>query len=255
MDVMIPAAFAPVLDRAPLCVLARAAPERLFRPDRPDQVFRDSARRQYEQGLLVSRVAGPMPSVAPQTDPGVYAARRRRAAARPVGGQAVYDELRGMEPGVSAALARDSAGQAGPVIEALGATLPPLVPGYRARVIDGNHLGKTEGRLKPLRQTWAAAPPGRVLAVYDRERDVVGHVVLTPGGRARGRSLSGEVLPLARPEDLWVADRDSAAPGLSAGLTAAGAALVVRQPGTLEGELSGGRRPAGRSGTGAVYEQ
>ena len=252
---MIPAAFAPFLDQAPLCVLARAVLERLFRPDRLDQLFRDSAQRQYEQGLLFSQVAELMLSVALQTDPSVYAAYRKRAAALPVSDQAVYDKLRGIEPGVSAALVRDSADQVGPVIAALGATVPPLLPGYRARIIDGNHLGATERRLKPLRTTWAAALPGKVLAVYDQERDVVSHVVLTPDGHAQERSLFGEVLPLARPKDLWIADRNFATLGFFAGLTAAGAAFVVRQPGTLKGQLLGDRRPVGRSETGAVYEQ
>lgn len=252
---MIPAAFEPFLDQAPLCVLARAVLERLFLPARLDQLFRDSAQRQYEQDLLFSQVAELMLAVALQTEPSVYAAYRKRAADLPVSDQAVYDKLRSMELGVSAALVGDSAEQVGPVVEALGATVPPLLPGYHARIIDGNHLGKTERRLKPLRKTWAAGLPGKVLAVYDQERDVVSHVVLTPDGHAQERSLFDEVLTLARPKDLWIADRNFATLGFFAGLIAAGAAFVVRQPGTLKGESSGERRPVGRSETGAVYEQ
>lgn len=252
---MIPAAFEPFLDQAPLCVLARAVLERLFLPARLDQLFRDAAERQYERDLLFSQVAELMLSVALQTEPSVYAAYRKRAAALPVSDQAIYDKLRGMELGVSAALVRDSAEQVGPVIEALGAALPPLLAGYRTRVIDGNHLGATERRLKPLRRTWAAALPGKVLAVYDQERDLVSHVVLTPDGHAQERSLLDQVLGLVRPTDLWIADRNFATLGFLAGLAGAGAAFVIRQHGTLKGDLVGARRPAGRSGTGAVSEQ
>ena len=255
MDVMIPAAFAPFLDHAPLCVLTRAVLERLFLPARLDQLFRDTAQRQYEQDLLFSQVAELMLAVALQTEPSVYAAYKRRAADLPVSDQAVYDKLRGMEPGVSAALVRDSAEQVGPVIEALGATVPPLLAGYRARIVDGNHLGKTERRLKPLRTTWAAALPGKVLAVYDQERDLVSHALLTPDGHAQERSLFDEVLALARPKDLWIADRNFATLGFLAGLARAEAAFVIRQHGTLKGEPAGARRSVGRSETGAVYEQ
>jgi IS4 transposase len=255
MDIMIPAAFQPFLDQAPLCVLARAVLERLFLPARLDQLFRESAERQYEHDLLFSQVAELMLSVALQTEPSVYAAYRKRAADLPVSDQAIYDKLRGMELGVSAALVRDSADQVGPVIQALRAAAAPLVPGYRARIVDGNHLSKTERRLKPLRQTWAAALPGKVLAVYDQELDVVSHVVLTPDGHAQERALLDEVLALARPRDLWIADRNFATLGFLAGLIEAQAAFVIRQHGTLRGESSGERRPVGRSETGSVYEQ
>lgn len=255
MDAMIPVAFQPFLDQTPVCVLARAVLERLFRPARLDQLFRDAAERQYEQDLLFSQVAELMLAVALQTEPSVYAAYKKRAAELPVSDQAIYDKLRGMELGVSAALVRDSAEQVGPVIEELAATLPPLLPGYRARIIDGNHLEATERRLKPLRRTWAAALPGKVLAVYDQQRDVVSHVFLTPDGHAQERSLFDQVLPLAEPKDLWIADRNFATLGFMAGLIGAGAAFVIRQHGQLKGELLGERRPIGRSDTGTVYEQ
>jgi IS4 transposase len=255
MDVMIPAAFQPFLDQTPLCVLARTVLERLFLPTRLDQLFRDSAKRQYQQDLLFSQVAELMLSVALQTEPSVYAAYKKRAAELPVSDQAIYDKLRCMELRVSAALVRDSAEQVGPVIEALQATLPPLLPGYRTRIIDGNHLGATERRLRPLRRTWAAALPGKVLAVYDQERDVVSHVVLTPDGHAQERSLFDAVLPEVRANDLWVADRNFCTLGFLAGLIAAGAAFVIRQHGTLKGRLLGESRLVGRCETGVVSEQ
>jgi Transposase DDE domain len=255
MDIMIPAAFAPFLDQAPLCVLTRAVLERLFLPARLDQLFRDSAQRQYEQDLLFSQVAELMLSVALQTEPSVYAAYKKRAAELPVSDQAVYDKLRCMELGVSAALVRDSAEQVGPVIRALGAATPPLLTGYRTRIIDGNHLGGTEHRLKPLRKSWAAALPGKVLAVYDQELDLVSHVFLTPDGHAQERSLFDAVLPEVRANDLWIADRNFCTLGFLAGVIAAEAAFVIRQHGQLKGRLLGERQFIGRAETGVVSEQ
>src|SRR6516164_5250636 len=82
-----------------------------------------------------------------------------------VSDQAVYDKLDGMELGLSAALVEDSAQQAEAVIHALAARRAPWLPGYRVRILDGNHLSATEHRLEELRTTWAAPLPGKVLVV------------------------------------------------------------------------------------------
>src|SRR5437588_6036929 len=177
---MIPAALEPFLEEAPLCVMTRLALESLFDPARLDALFRDTARRQYERELLFSQVVELMTSVVFRVYPSVLAAYKKRQPPVAVSDQAVYDKLRCMELGVSAALVTDSASQVAPVLEALGGRLPPWLPGYRARVLDGNHLPKTERRLKELRHTWAAALPGKVLAVYDQESDLVTRVFLTP---------------------------------------------------------------------------
>jgi hypothetical protein len=252
---MIPAAFQPFLEQAPLCVLARVVLERLFLPQRLDQLFRDTAQRQYQKELLFSEVTELMLSVVLQTHPSVHAAYQQRANQLPVGDQAVYEKLRCMELGVSAAVVGDSAQQVGPIIEELGATLPPWLPGYHSRVIDGNHLSATQRRLKALRQTWAAALPGKVLAIYDQEHDLVTQVFLTADGHAQERALLGEVLTSVRENDLWIADRNFCTLGFLAGIIGAKAAFVIRQHGSLVGQLVGARRHVGRSATGEVYEQ
>jgi len=44
-----------------------------------------------------------------------------------------------MEVGLSAALVGDSAQQAEAIIEQMAARLAPWLPGYRVRILDGNH--------------------------------------------------------------------------------------------------------------------
>src|SRR5258708_4953259 len=161
---MIPAAFEPFLQEAPLCVMTRLTLEGLFDPNRLDALFRDTAQRQYEKELLFSQVVELMTSVVLRVHPSVLAAYQKRKSLLAVSDQAVYDKLQCMELGVSEALVADSATQVTPLLEALGGRLPPWLPGYRTRVLDGNHLSKTERRLKVLRPTWAAALPGKVLA-------------------------------------------------------------------------------------------
>jgi hypothetical protein len=252
---MMPAAFAPFVEQAPFCVMTRLALEALFRPERLDELFRDTAERQYKKELLFSQVVELMMSVVLRVEPTVHAAYKKRADLLPVSDQAVYDKLQCMELGVSAAMVTDSAAQVAPVIKALKARLPAWLPGYRVRIIDGNHLSATERRIRELRQTWAAALPGKVLAVYEQELDLVTQVFLTPDGHAQERSLLDEVLTSVRAKDLWIADRNFCTLRFLFGIAGAKAAFVIRQHGTLTGRLLGKRRPRGRTATGKLYEQ
>jgi hypothetical protein len=252
---MIPAAFEPFLEEAPLCVMTRVALEGLFDPARLDALFRDTAERQYEKELLFSQVVELMNSVVLCVHPSVLAAYKKRRHVLSVSDQALYDKLQCMELGVSEALVADSATQVAPVLEALDGRWPPWLAGYRTRVLDGNHLCKTERRLKELRHTWAAALPGKVLAVYDQELDLVTQVILTPDGHAQERSLLDDVLSCVRARDLWIADRNFCTLKFLFGIADAQAAFVIRQHGRLEGRLLGKRRSRGRTPTGKVYEQ
>lgn len=252
---MMPAAFAPFVEQAPFCVMTRLALESLFRPERLDQLFGVHAQRQYAKELLFSEVVELMMSVVLRVEPTVHAAYKKRAGALSVSDQAVYDKLQCMELGVSAALVADSAAQVAPVIQALQARLPAWLPGYRTRIIDGNHLSASERRIRELRQTWAAALPGKVLAVYEPELDLVTEVFLTPDGHAQERSLLDEVLVSVRAKDLWIADRNFCTLKFLFGIAGAKAAFVIRQHGTLTGRLLGKRRPRGRTDTGKLYEQ
>lgn len=252
---MMPAAFAPFMEQAPFCVMTRLALESLFRPDRLDELFQDTAERQYKKELLFSQVVELMMSVVLRVEPTVHTAYKKRADTLPVSDQAVYDKLQCMELGVSAALVADSATQVAPVIRALKARLPAWLPGYRVRIIDGNHLSASERRIRELRQTWAAGLPGKVLAVYEQELDLVTDVFLTPDGHAQERTLLDEVLTSVQAKDLWIADRNFCTLKFLFGIAAAKAAFAIRQHGTLVGRLLGKRRPRGRTATGKVYEQ
>jgi hypothetical protein len=252
---MMPAAFAPFAEQAPFCVMTRLALESLFRPERLDELFRDTAERQYKKELLFSQVVELMMSVVLRVEPTVHSAYKKRADTLSVSDQAVYDKLQCMELGVSAALVADSAVQVGPVIDALKARLPAWLPGYHVHIIDGNHLSASERRIRELRQTWAAALPGTALAVYEQELDLVTQVFLTPDGHAQERSLLDEVLTSVRAKDLWIADRNFCTLKFLFGIAEAKAAFAIRQHGTLIGRLLGKRRPRGRTATGKLYEQ
>lgn len=250
-----PAAFAPFVEQAPLCVMTRLTLESLFLPKRLDALFQKVAQRQYHKELLFSQVIELMMSVVLRVDASVHAAYRKREDDLPVSDQAIYDKLQCMELNLSAALVADSAAQVRPVIEALQTPLAAWLPGFRVRVLDGNLLSKTESRIRELRKTWAAGLPGRVLAVYEQELDLVTEVFLTPDGHASERTLLDDVLHSVRAQDLWIADRNFCTLKFLFGLAAAEAKFIIRQHGSLVGCLLGQRRWRGRTATGTVYEQ
>ncbi len=252
---MFPAAFLPFVEQSPIGVMARAVVERFFAPAPLDALFRRTASAQYERHLLLSSVVELMQAVVLGTEPSVFAAYRKRRHHLPVSDDALYNKLKGMERGVSAALVRDSAERAEAVIDALHARHAPWLPGYRVRILDGNHLSATEHRLEPLRATWAAPLPGAILVVMDPELDLATEVFLTPDGHAQERSLLDDVLPVVRERDLWLADRNFCTLKFLFDIAAKKAYFLVRQHGKVHGCLKGQRRFVGESSTGKVYEQ
>lgn len=252
---MMPSPFDPFVKQTPICVMARLTLERLFLPQRLDQLFRAVAQEQYQKNLLFSQLFEIMMAVVLRIDASVHAAYRKRQPVIPVSDQAVYDKLQHLELGVSAALVADSAAQVAPVIKALGARLPAWLPGFRVRVLDGNLLSKTQKRVRELRRTWAAGLPGRVLAVYEPESDLVTRVFLNPDGHDSERTLFDEVLKTVEARDVWIADRNFCTLKFLFRTEAAGARFVVRQHGTLVGTPAGDRRFRGRTATGMVFEQ
>jgi hypothetical protein len=252
---MLPKAFQRFVEQRPICVMAQAVLENLFQPQRHDALFERVAQKQYTRTLRFSALVELLFAVVLCIEPSVYAGYRHRKKRLRVSDQAVYDKLDGLELGIAAALVEDSAQQAAAVIDALGARRKPWLPGYRVRILDGNHLSGTEHRPEVLRTTWAAALPGKVLDVIEPETGLSSHVFLTPDGHAQERSLLDEVLAQVAKRDLWIADRNFCTLKFLFGIAAAAAFFIIRQHGTLKGKLRGKRRLIGVGPTGRVYEQ
>src|SRR5262249_12665524 len=189
-------------------VMARGVLENLFHADKIDALFARTAEVQYTRALLFSSVVDLMGQVGLGVQPSVHAAYQAQAAQLGISDQAVYDKLRQVELRVSAELVRDAARPAASVIGALQAELPPLVPGYQAKILDGNHLAASAHRLEALRHTWAAPLPGQILVVLDQQRMLATEVVLCEDGHAQERSLLRQALPFVEPDDLWIPDRN-----------------------------------------------
>jgi IS4 transposase len=252
---MLPDNFQPFVNARPICVLARATLEHLFEPQRLDELFARTADKQYAHKLLFSTLVEMMVAVVLCIEPSVHAAYRKRKATFAVSDQAVYDKLQAMELGISAALVADSAQEAARVIDELGARRAPWLPGYRTRILDGNHLAATEHRIKELRTIWEAPLPGTTLVVMDPSTGLSTDIVQTPDGHAQERSLLDEVLALVEAHDVWIADRNFCTLKFLFRIDAAEASFIIRQHGNVQGKLKGKRRLVGEGPTGKIYEQ
>lgn len=247
--------FEPFVQQRPICVMARGVLENILSPRRIDELFERTAERQYTRELMFSTVVDLMSQVVLGVQPSVHAAYQAQAERISVSDQAIYDKLDGVEPVVSAELVRDSARQAESLVRQLGATLPGLLPGYRVRILDGNHLSATEHRIEELRTTWSAPLPGHALVVLEQALMLASEVFLCEDGHAQERSLLDAVLRCVQPGDLWLADRNFCTIKFLFGIAGREACFAIRQHGSVRGTPLGKRKSRGRSGTGRVYEQ
>jgi len=194
-----------------------------------DQWFEQFAQEQYTRELLFSTVVSVMLEVVCGPRKSVNAAYQAMAEAIPVSIQAVYDQLRGVEPGVAAELVRYAARGGQDVITALAGASPPLLPGYSVRMLDGNHLAATEHRLKELRSYGGGALPGLALVVYDPDQDRVMDVVPCENGHTQERALLKEWLATVAPGQVWIMDRNFCVLAWLHQIAARSAYFVVRE--------------------------
>jgi hypothetical protein len=241
---------------SPLSVMAQGIMENAMNPRILDELFQDVARRQFTHKLLFSTVVDLMGAVVCRTRPSIHAAFQARAETVGATIDAVYDKLDGLETDVSAALVHTVAARLAPVIDAMEGARPAWLPGYRTRILDGNHLPGSEHRLKELRAIRAAALPGHALVVLDPRLMLATDVILCEDGHAQERSLLDQVLPMVASRDLWIADRNFCTTDFLFGIARRGGSLLIRQhASTLHWEFVGKRRARGRIETGEVFEQ
>lgn len=244
------------VEKTPICVITRGLLEAALNPRDLDDLFASMAERQYTQDLLFSTCVDLMGSVVCRTHRSLNAAYRSSPTAVGVSIQALYDKVAGVEPQTSAGLVRHTAVRLEAVIREMKGELPPLVPGYRVKILDGNHLARTERRLKPLRDVAAGPLPGQTLVVYDPSLGLAIDVVCGEDGHAQERSLMTPILAGVMAKDLWVADRNFCTTGILFGIAGRGGSFAIRQHrSTLMWTRESPRRSVGRCETGELFEQ
>jgi hypothetical protein len=247
--------FERFVQRSPFAVMSRAILERALCSQDIDQLFERQADRQYTRELLFSSVVDLMSVVVTCTYGSVRAAYVDDVVDISVSLTSVYNKLQGIEDSVSAELVRHTAARLRPVVEQLGGVLPEIIPGYRMRVLDGNHLAATEHRLKETRLDSAAPLPGQSLVVYEPAVQMATDIILCDDGHAQERSLLDSVLDKIRARDIWMADRNFCVKWFLLGIAKRGGFYLIREHEQLNYCKAGKLRRRGRVETGQVLEQ
>ena len=251
-------AFEKFVDGSPVCVMIRASLEYALSAEFVNQIFAQTAVRQYTRDLLFSDVVDLMGGVVCQVFPSVYAGYQKQRKRFPVRRRAVYGKINHVEPRVTRQLVVQTAQRLRPVVRRLRRRTgrKSLLPGFAVRILDGNHLAASEHRIKELREIAAGPLPGQTLAVFDPDLGLIVDAFPCEDGHAQERSLLLEVLDSMQPGEVWIADRNFCTSLFLFETASNKAYFVVRQHATnVRWEPVGERRKVGRTETGVVYQQ
>ncbi len=247
-------AFRPFVEGAPCAVVARLAMEYLLDDVVLQTLFAEHASAQYEREVTLTNLVNVMLDVAcgnRRSPRAAYLARKDEVAASL---SAFYGKLNRTELAISEAVVEHAAERAGGLIRAMKGLQKEPVLGLASYVLDGNMLTGTEHRLKPLRQTRAAALPGKSLVVYEYATGLVTKVVLWEDAHSQERALLHD-LEIKTGTHL-IADRNFCVPWFLLYLHKGGSFFTIRHHrSTFPLNPGGNVRRRGRCATGKVSEQ
>jgi hypothetical protein len=252
---ILPDVFERFIARSPLSVMAQGAIEYALSESALNQVFEDNAEDQYTRQLLFSSLFDLMSVVVTGSYGTVCSAYKDLAESIPVSLTSVYNKLQGLEPKVSAEVVRYTAGRLLPVQRRTHGRHAPWLPGYRVRILDGNHLAATAHRLPETRHQAAAPLPGLALVLFDPEDDLVTDVLLEEDGHAQERTLLNDVIGRLNARDLVVADRNLCVRRFLLGIIGCGGFFAIREHAQVSWETAGKLRRLGRTEGGRLREQ
>ena len=252
-----------LLDRfkneCPVAMGTRLVLNHLLSDERMDTLFATHAGSQRCGELLFSSVADIMACVALNIKPSVNAAYKKHKEKLKVSVTSVYNKLQGIETQVSRALVSETAAELSQLWDHLeGPKPPPVLSGYKTRIIDGNHLAGTEHRIKELRTLGAAALPGTTIPILDPDKKLLVDVILSRDGHANEATLHPEILELVEKGEVWIGDRHFASQKMMTTIALDKKAFFVfrHSKGLLPNwESQGERRRIGRCDGGTIYEQ
>lgn len=252
---MLNSVFERFVEVSPITVMVGGTGVRMLHPEQLDAWFEETTQGQYTRELLFSTVFGLMSQVVCGVRRSVSAAYQAMVEEIPTSITFVYNKIQGVEAETSAGLVRFAAGEARSIIEQLGGTRAPLLPGMQMKILDGNCIEASEHRIKELRTTAAGALPGKSLVVLDPALRLPIDVFPCEDGHAQERSLLGPVLESVAPGDCWMGDRNFCIVHFLHGIDEKGAAFIMRKHGNLPYRPLGEMKRVGQTETGTVYEQ
>jgi IS4 transposase len=251
--------FDPLFERfaagTPLTVMTRALLENTLQPRSLDDLFERLALKQYTRELLFSTVVATMTLVACRFYKSPRSVYTEHKDLFGVTLKSFYEKLQGIELHVMREMVKDHARRCAAVVKELGGQVPDLLPGYRVKILDGNALAGTDHRIVELRQSTAAALPGKSLVVLDPALGLAIDVIPCEDGHAQERALIAGVLETVGTDDLWIEDRNFCTLGFIFGVAQRGGSVLVREHKGLPWQAKSALVYVGRTQSGEVYEQ
>ncbi|MGF1581892.1 MAG: hypothetical protein ACFCD0_21400 [Gemmataceae bacterium] len=191
--------FEQFVEEAPICVMARMVLEQFLDANEIDQLFDDNAQEQYTKELLFSACVDWMALVVFRIQKSVNKAYEKLKDRLKVALQNVYEKLARVETRVCQALLRHSTDKARQFFGKMNFTPKRHLAGYTLRIVNGNHLARTDRRLAEQRGHSAAFLPGQTLCIYDPDCDLITDMIGCEDGHAQERSLFQPIGPTHRP--------------------------------------------------------
>jgi len=228
--------FESFLKDSPLSVMSRATIEHTLSASALDALFDRTAERGYTKELLFSTTVDLMSLVVGGKALHVQAAYRHLRGRVPVTLKSVYDKLQNIETGVSAGLVCHVSNRCQTLITELAGGCKSLLPGYRVRILDGNHLAATQRRLRVTRGRSAGPLPGQSLVVLDPALMLITDIVPCEDAHTQERALIHQILPLVQRRDVWVEDRNFCTVEFLREVISRDAYFVTRRHGNLRVE-------------------
>jgi len=252
--VILPAILNPFVEKAPAAVMTRIALDWILDGTPLDRILPEVAEGQFEREFLLRHFVDVMLDVACGFRPTPRAAFVRRDLEQVASISAFYRKLGRMELAVTEEIVRRTAVRARQLVRAGGGPLPEPIPGYPARIIDGNVLSGTEHRIEPLRTTWSAGLPGMSLAIYEPATAMITELILEEDAHTQERALLDRI-PID-PGRLYIADRNFCVRSLLLRITAAPAFFLVRwHRSSLPFRATSRLHRRGRCRSGEIIEQ
>lgn len=252
---MISAIFERFVETTPITVMVRAIMERIFAPELLDKLFKEKAEQQYQRELLFSTVVGLMSLVVCGIYPSVSAAYKGFEKVVGVSKVALYAKINGLELQLSQSLVRYSSEELLAIHEEFPVGYTSILPGYEVRIIDGNHIGATEHRLKVLQTEAAGALPGLALVVLDPQRGLAVDVYPCEDGHAQERALLPQVLERVKEKELWIADRNFCTNDFCTNIAQKKAYFAIREHKQIPWTEVTSLESIGQNDSGEVFEQ
>ena len=242
------------IEKNPLAVMTRCIVGAIV-GDHFDELFKENRSRQYDSSIKFSTLSMSIAEIALGTLENRNQAYRKYGEELGASKTAYYGKLNRCEPGISEAVVRHSAEQASHLMEQLHFEPWQVLPGYRCFTIDGNHLQKSEKRLKETRGLCAAPLPGTIVARFDHQTGLFDQAFLLEDAHAQEASVLDRVIDDLEARSVLIADRHFCIVKFMLDIAARCSCFVIRQHGRLHGKLLGKRHFIGRTDTGEVFEQ